>query len=169
MQRILIVGSGGSGKSTLSKRLAKRTGLPVIHLDAHYWKPGWSAPSPAEWNQAVGDLVSGDAWIMDGNYGGTMDQRLEACDGVVFLDVPRGTCIRRLIKRRLRYRGGVRPEMTEGCAERLSLEFLLYVWRYPKSRRPGIMRRLKALSPSKSFFVLKTSADIEAFLEQVQG
>ena len=169
MQRILIIGSGGSGKSTLSKRLAQTTGLPAIHLDAHYWKPGWVSPSPEEWSDVVGKLVLGDAWIMDGNYGGTMEQRFEACDAVVFLDVPRLTCIRRLIKRRLTYRGGVRPEMTAGCPERLSLEFLLYVWRYPSSRRPGIMRRLKALPSSKSFFVLKTPADIEDFLGHVQG
>ncbi len=149
--------------------MAEATGLPIVHLDAYYWKSGWVASTPEEWSATVAELASRDSWIMDGNYGGTMDQRFEACDAVVFLDVPRLTCIRRLILRRLRYRGGPRPEMVQGCPERLSLEFLLYVWHYPMNRRPGIMRRLQAMPPSKPYYVLKTPADADNFIQGLRG
>ena len=85
MRRVLIVGSGGAGKSTVAVLLGARLQLPVIHLDAHYWHPGWVATPRDEWHAQVAELVERDAWVMDGNYGGTMEQRLAACDTVVLL------------------------------------------------------------------------------------
>src|SRR5438034_11750677 len=86
LKRILVIGSGGSGKTTFARRLAERTTLPLIHLDALYWRPGWD-PTPAdEWRARVEALANEPAWIMDGNYGGTLDIRLAASDTIVFLD-----------------------------------------------------------------------------------
>ena len=75
-QRILIIGSGGAGKSTLARRLGELTGIPVIHLDAHYWLPGWVVTPKEEWAGKVDALLQGDRWIMDGNFGSTLKQRL---------------------------------------------------------------------------------------------
>ena len=93
MNRVLIIGSGGSGKTTLARRLAERTGLPLIHLDALYWRPGWDPTPGDEWRARIAALVRGERWIIDGNYGGTLDLRLEACDTVIFLDVSRWVCL----------------------------------------------------------------------------
>src|SRR5205823_13278780 len=71
LKRVLVIGSGGSGKTTFAQRLAQRTGLPLIHLDSLYWHPGWEPTLEDEWREKVRGLVRNDAWIIDGNYGGT--------------------------------------------------------------------------------------------------
>lgn len=143
MKRVLVIGSGGAGKSTFARQLGEITGLPVIHLDAEYWRPGWVEPPKAEWAARVAQLAGEERWIMDGNYGGTMPERIAAADTVVFLDLPRTTCLWSVLKRRFRYRGRARPDMTEGCDERLTLAFLKWVWDYPKTRRPAILVSLR--------------------------
>ena len=143
MKRVLVIGSGGAGKSAFARQLGEITGLPVIHLDAEYWRPGWVEPPKDEWAARVAELAGEERWIMDGNYGGTMPERIAAADTVVFLDLPRTTCLWSVVKRRFRYRGQARPDMTEGCDERLTLTFLKWVWDYPKTRRPGILASLR--------------------------
>lgn len=166
MKRVLVVGAGGSGKTTVATRLGERTGLPVIHLDALYWRAGWQ-PTPAdEWRATVQSLISRDAWIIDGNYGGTLDARLAACDTVVFLDLPRLVCLWRVLKRRVRHFGRVRPELPPGCKERLSWEFLVWIWTYPSRRRGEMLRRLALLDSHKRVAILRSAAAIEAFLAE---
>ncbi|MEM1115428.1 MAG: AAA family ATPase [Bacteroidota bacterium] len=144
MQRILVIGSSGSGKSTLARAIGARLGLPVVHLDRHYWRPGWVEPDAETWGAQVDALLEADAWVMDGNYGGTMDRRLEAADAVVFLDRSRWLCLWRVVWRRIRFARRTRPDMGEGCPERLNAPFLHYVFGYPTSRRPGVLARLAA-------------------------
>lgn len=146
VQRVMVIGSGGAGKSVFSLRLAERTGLPVIHLDREYWGPGWQPMQPEErWEARVRELVSGDRWIIDGNFGGTIDIRLAAADTVVFLDLPRLVCLWSVIRRWASYRAEARPDMTPGNADKLDLKFLRWIWGYPKTRRPGILRQLAGL------------------------
>ncbi|MGH9842177.1 MAG: hypothetical protein ACREEM_25785 [Blastocatellia bacterium] len=111
MRKVLVIGSGGAGKSTFAKCLGERLHIEVIHLDMLYWNPGWIETPKAEWLRAVEELVKRDAWIMDGNYSGTLDLRLKACDTVIFLDLPRLTCLWRVLKRVVQYRGRRRPDM----------------------------------------------------------
>ena len=164
MQKILVIGSGGAGKSTFSARLGASLGLPVVHLDACYWSAGWVERDKEEWRQIVGRLADEDAWIMDGNYGGTMDIRLAACDTVIFLDMPRFLCLWRILRRRLRFHGQTRPDMAEGCDEHLTWEFIRWVWNYPAARRPQILARLSALRDEKHVIVLHSGRQVEAFL-----
>src|SRR5687767_8178275 len=86
--RVMIVGNGGAGKSTLARALGERTGLPVVHLDALYWQPGWVEPPREEWRATQRQQLAGSDWIADGNYGGTMEERLRLADAVVLLDHP---------------------------------------------------------------------------------
>jgi len=160
----VVIGSGGSGKTTFARRLAAGTGLPLTHLDQLYWRPGWQPTPDPEWREVVRRLISGDAWILDGNYGGTLDLRLEACDTAVFLDVPRRICLARVIARRLSHRGRSRRELPTGCPERWSLEFLAWIWTYPRRRRTEVLRRLAAFRAGQRSIVLRTDAQIEAFL-----
>ena len=135
-RRVLVTGMAGSGKSTFSRSLAAKTGLPVIHLDLHFWKPGWVAPSELEWREKQSGLLAGDAWIADGNYHETLDLRLERADTVVFLDTPWWVCAGRAFLRGLRKPVG---EMPEGCDDsswrRLRDEWRLAVviWRNRRS------------------------------------
>lgn len=165
MRRVLIIGSGGAGKSTLATALGAATGLPVVHLDACYWRPGWVETPKDEWRGVVAELTARDEWIMDGNYGGTMDARLAAADTVIFLDLPRLVCVWRVVKRWLAYRGRSRPDMTAGCPERLSWEFVWWIWTYPSRRRPGVLERLAMLRDDQRVVHLTSSRTVESFLD----
>ena len=112
-RRVVVTGMAGSGKSTFSRALSARTGLPVVHLDLHFWKPGWVKPSDDEWRVKQCRLLADDAWIADGNYRETLDLRLERADTVVVLDTPWWTCAGRAIVRGIRRPVGT--EMPDGC------------------------------------------------------
>src|SRR5881628_3369441 len=165
MNRVLVIGTGGTGKTTLARRLAERTGLPLIHLDLLYWRPGWQPTPNDEWRQTVERLITAEKWIIDGNYGGTLDLRLAACDTVLFLDIPRLVCLWRVLKRQLLHRGTPRAELPSGCVERLSWEFVNWIWTYPARRRPAILRRLHELSAEQAVQVLRSTKEMEGFLK----
>lgn len=164
MKRVLVIGSGGAGKSTFARRLGGRLGLEVIHLDVHYWKPGWVAPPEEEWRATVEELLRRDGWVMDGNYSGTLGARLAACDTVVFLDLPRAVCLWRVLKRLARYYHRWRPDMAEGCRESFDLEFIRWVWGYPRSSRPKVVRLLAEHGREKRVVRLRSSREAEEFL-----
>ena len=165
LKRILVIGSGGSGKTTFARRLAQQTKLPLIHLDALYWRPGWHPTPVDEWRTKVATLVGEPAWIMDGNYGGTLNIRLEGCDAVVFLDIPRLVCLWRVVRRQLQHGGQNRAELPEGCPERLTWEFLKWIWTYPARRRDVILRRLDELKTHTRVYVLRSSKAMDRFLD----
>ncbi|HEY0018877.1 MAG TPA: hypothetical protein VGC13_21430 [Longimicrobium sp.] len=167
MQKILVIGSSGAGKSVFAARLAERAGLPLIHLDAIYWKPGWVKTPKDEWVRTVDGLLARDRWVMDGNYAGTLDRRLAACDTAVFLDLPRTLCLWRAFKRRIVHRRGGRPDMTPGCSERLTGEFIRWIWEYPRTQRPGVLARLAALRPDQRAVILRSTAEIDDFLRSI--
>lgn len=167
MKRVLVIGSGGAGKSTLARRLGSRLGLPVIHLDVYFWRPGWVETPREEWARKVEELCAGDSWVMDGNYSGTLEMRLAACDTVIFLDLLPVLCIWRVLKRAAMYRNSTRPDMTAGCRENLQLKFLHWVWTYRKSRRPKILAALDRVAGEKRVIVLTSDAEVERFLAEV--
>jgi adenylate kinase family enzyme len=165
MKRILVIGSGGSGKSTLARRLGDLLKIDVKHLDRLYWRPGWQEPPKDEWLERVKELTSDDSWIMDGNYGGTLDVRIQRCDTIVFLDLPRTLCLWRIIKRRLIYRNRSRPDMTEGCPEKLNWEFIRWVWGYSHRSRPRVVKLLREHSETKQIVWLRSRAEVRRFLD----
>lgn len=167
MKKIVLIGSGGSGKSTMARQLGEKLNINVYHLDALFWKPNWVGVPKDEQRKVQNDLVIEEEWIIDGNYGGTMEIRLNAADTIIFLDIPRILCVFRAFKRILQYRNKTRPDMGEGCEERFSFEFFKWIWEYPKTKRPKILERLEQLSNEKKVIILKSPKDIHNFLEQV--
>ncbi len=137
MERVLILGPCGAGKSTLAFALARRLDLPLFHMDKLSWKPGWIDSSHDELRAALAPVVVADRWLIEGNYGGTLADRLPRADTVVVLDYPIPLCLTRIVRRYWHYRGRARPDMTEGCPERIDLKFLWYVatWRHGPARR----------------------------------
>ena len=164
MKRVLVLGSGGAGKSTLARRLGDLLNIEVKHLDKFYWRSGWTEPAKDEWLKIVAELTRGDSWIIDGNYGGTIEARLERCDTVVFLDIPRWLCLWRVVKRRLLYRRQSRPDMAEGCPEQLDPEFLSWIWNYSRNSKPKIVKLLQEYSENKKIVWLRSNAEVENFL-----
>ncbi|MDX6695541.1 MAG: hypothetical protein QOF02_3144 [Blastocatellia bacterium] len=168
MKKVLVIGSGGAGKSTFAKRLGASLKTEVIHLDSLYWQPGWIETPKAEWVKTVEELVKRAAWVMDGNYGGTLETRLRACDTAIFLDLPRSVCLWRVMKRLLRYWKRSRPDMAGDCPEKFNLEFTRWIWDYPARVRPEVLERLKAHSENKQVIRLRSRAEVENFLSRLE-
>jgi len=167
MNRIIVIGCGGSGKSTLAIELGKRLALPVHHLDRIFWKPGWVSISREALAASVETLVVAPQWIIDGNYSSSMDIRLAACDMVIFLDLPRLTCLWNVLKRRVMYQGRTRPDMSEGCAEQIDAEFLKWIWNFRRNKRPEIMAKLSLLGSDKTLVILQSHRQVERFLSSL--
>ena len=166
MRRVLVIGSGGSGKSTVAARLGELLELEVNHLDKFYWRSGWVEPERDEWIKTVTELIDRDSWVMDGNYSGTLELRLRKCDTIVFLDLPRVLCLWRIAKRYFLYRDGTRPDMAEGCRENLNLDFIEWVWNYPRRSRPKVVKLLQQHADGKQIFWLRSRSDVKRFLSQ---
>ena len=143
MKRVVVIGSGGSGKSTFSRELGQITGLPVVHLDKLFWHPNWTRTPEDEWHEIVRRECQAPEWIMDGNFGGTRRIRMQAADTVILLDLPRWLCMYRILKRTILYRRGSRPDMADGCSERFDPEFILWVWNYPNQGRRRVLMELR--------------------------
>lgn len=168
MRRIVVVGCSGAGKSRLSKELGRRLGIPVVHLDAAFWQPGWVESPDGAWEAKVATLLEGEAWVCDGNYVRTLPQRAARADTVVHLDLPRRTCLRGIATRLRTTYGRVREDMAPGCPERFDLEFLRWVWNFRRDVRPRVVDVLAAYEASGGRVVTLTSRrSTDAFLTQV--
>jgi adenylate kinase family enzyme len=169
VRRILLIGPGGAGKSTLARCIAETLDLPLIPLDTLYWRPGWVKTPDAQWRQIVEDLLRGEAWVMDGNIGGTLDARLAACDTTILLDLPPLLCLWRVLKRRWWFRGRARPDMTEGCEEKIDAEFLHWVLSDRWRRKPAILAKfVAATAHGKQCVVLDSRAAVVAFIADLE-
>ncbi len=167
MKKILIIGSGGSGKTTLAQRLGEKTGIKVIHLDTLYWKPNWVRTDNDDWDTTVTELIAGDEWIMDGNYSRSMKLRMPAADTVIFLDLPRAICLWRMCRRVMRYYGKNRPDMAAGCNEKFDLEFLLWIWNYPNRTKPKVEALLKNFQDKIKVIRLRSTKEVENFIGDI--
>ncbi|AEV39455.1 topology modulation protein [Pseudovibrio sp. FO-BEG1] len=143
MQRVMIVGCPGAGKTTVAKRLAAVTGLPLVHLDFHYWQSGWVRTESDVWAEKVETFAAQPRWIIDGNYGGTLEQRIACADTVIHLDFPTYICLYRVFRRMVAGLGKRREaEFVEGCEERFDWKFLWFVLNYKRTNRPRDLEKL---------------------------
>ncbi len=163
---MLILGSPGSGKSTFARALAARTGLPLVHLDQLYWRPNWTEPSRAEWQDRLASLLRQDEWIIDGNYGSTVAMRLERADTAILFDFPRRVCLMRVFKRSVLGWGRVRADMPAGCPEHFDPGFLRFIWNFRKAQRAKLFEELSRFSGKT--IVLRSTAEVRSFKRKLQ-
>ena len=166
MERIVIIGCGGAGKSTLARQLGEKLDIPVVHLDRLFWKPGWVEESKEEFDRKLALELEKDRWIIDGNFNRTMPQRLQKCDTILYLDFSRLTCLLGVAKRIITTYGKVRPDMGEGCPERFDLEFLQWVWNYNKRNRQRNYQLLEQATHAEKI-VLKNRRMVKQFLKNL--
>lgn len=160
MHRVVIVGCSGAGKTTLARRLSERTGLPVIHLDSHFWRPGRQGMPGVEWEARVRALIAGPRWIMDGGFYRTLAPRLAVADTVIIVNAPRWLCLLRVIWRGLRYDGRPDDRLASGC--RLDWQFLRDIWRYRSDQHPRVKKAIRGFRGN--VVKLRSTADADAFV-----
>lgn len=166
MERIVIIGCGGSGKSTLARQLGEKLDLPVVHLDRLFWRPGWVQVSQEEFDKLHQAELAKDKWIMDGNFNRTIPERIQRCDTVIYLDFSRIACLLGVLKRVITTYGKTRPDMGEGCPERIDWEFLKWVWNFNKNKRERNYKLLNEAAHAETV-VLKNRRAVKRFINGV--
>jgi adenylate kinase family enzyme len=167
MERILVLGNAGAGKSHLAAALGERLGLDVVHLDRLFWRPGWVERGREEFIELQRRALPRDGrWIADGNYVNTLDVRLPLADTVIVLDMPTVTCLRRVVARTIATT--TRPDMAPGCEERLLRpgygRFLRYVARYRSKLLPRVLARIGEIDHRARVVVLRRDAEVGRFI-----
>ena len=161
MNRIMIIGCPGSGKSTFARALASKMGLPLYYLDMMYWNPDRTTKPKEEFRAALRETVALPEWIIDGNYGSTLEIRMEACDTVIFLDYPVEVCISGVEERR----GKPRPDMPWIEVEP-DLEFIEFIKKYNEESRPKVIDLLKKYK-EKKIIIFKSRAEADEYLRSL--
>lgn len=166
MDKILIIGINGAGKSTFTNKLGKKLSRKVIHLDSVYYKSGWQVVHQTrdEWKQKVRDLVSGDRWIIDGHYNSTLNIRVPAADTIIFFNFNKLLCLYRICKRAM---GKAQPfDKPEGNFNKLSWNLVKKLIIFPKKK---ILNMLDQYKDTKKIFIIKNDKEAENLLEKLSG
>ena len=144
MERVLIIGSNGAGKSTFSFRLAEKTGLPLVHIDQIYWQDAWDVTPEAEFDRRVQAETQDLRWIIEGNNLRSLPRRLARADTVFWFEFPPPLCVLNIFRREWAYRGRVRPDMPDQCVSRCDMKFLRMVWDFNRRNH----RKIAAMLPN---------------------
>jgi len=163
--RVLVIGCSGSGKSRLSQRLASTLDLRYISMDRDvFWLPGWKLRPRPEIVERLQDYIAQPHWIMDGTSPGTLPLRLPRSQLVIWIRPSRFVSLFGVLSRWLRYYGRSRPEMAEGCPERIDWQFLAYIWNFERTECPEIEEKLAAYGPELPVLLLKSRAEANRLL-----
>jgi adenylate kinase family enzyme len=156
MRRVAVIGCGGSGKTTLARRIGAALDLPVIHSD--FYRPGWEEAHPR--------LIDADAWVIDAMRLGTLDERLARADTVVFIDRSALACVWGVYRRRLRYRGGLHAD---GVADFVNAEFLGWVVSFRRRVRPRVRELLTQHRATTRVVVLRSVREANSFVQALHA
>ena len=158
MKKVIVIGCPGSGKSTISRALHNKTGILLYHLDMMYWNADKTTVEKSVFLERLFAVLERDEWIIDGNYGSTMELRMAACDTVIFLDYPLDVCLDGIKERRGKPRSDMPWIETEEDAE-----FIEFIKNYNEQQKPKVLELLKKYS-DKNIIVLESREQADAFL-----
>lgn len=159
MKRVIVIGSPGAGKSTFSRQLRDRTGLPLHYLDMIWHLPDRTNISQEEFDEKLADILETESWIIDGNYGRTIEMRMKCCDTVFLLDYPLEICLEGA-----RSRVGVQREEIPWVEEELDEEFKQWIIDFPKTKLPQIYKLLERYGEGKEIHIFRSRDDAEKYL-----
>ena len=160
MERAIVIGCPGGGKSTFARALAEKTGLPLHHLDMMYWNADKTTVEKGVFLERLSAVLKKDEWIIDGNYGSTMELRMAACDTVIFLDYPLDVCLDGIQERR----GKPRSDMP-WCDTEENAEFMEFINSYTEQQKPKVLELFKKHS-DKNIIILKSREQADEFLSE---
>ena len=171
--KIAVIGYTGSGKSVLAAKLGKILGCPVLHLDKLQFEAGWKERKEAEGNRLCEQFLEENkerGWVIDGNYRKLeYERRLQEADRIIFMDFNRFSCLFRAYRRYLDHKGRARNSMTEGCKEKLDLEFIRWIlWDSRTRKQKKLWQAMKETCGEKTV-VLKNQRQLDGFLEFLSG
>ena len=161
MKKIIVIGCSGSGKSTFSKKLNAKTGIPLFHLDMMYWNADKSTVDKVVFLQRLSEVLKKDEWIIDGNYASSMEQRMDACDTVFFLDYPLDVCLDG-IKERM---GKPRSDMP-WVENETDEDFVEFIKRYNHDIRPIVLDLLQNCR-YKNIIIFTNREQADEFLSEL--
>ena len=158
MKKVIVIGCPGSGKSTVSRALHNKTGIPLYHLDMMYWNADKTTAEKSVFLERLSAVLEKDEWIIDGNYGSTMELRMVACDTVIFLDYPLDVCLDGIRARRRKPRSDMPWIETEEDAE-----FTEFIKNYNEQQKPKVLELFGKYS-DKNIVILESREQADAFL-----
>ena len=158
MKKIIVIGCPGSGKSRLSRALHNKTGIPLYHLDMMYWNADKTTVENRVFLERLSAVLEKNEWIIDGNYGSTMELRMAACDTVIFLDYPLEVCLDGIRERRGKPRSDMPWIETEEDAE-----FIEFIKNYNEQQKPKVLELIKKYA-DKNIIIFKSREEADAFL-----
>ena len=165
MQKIMVIGCPGSGKSTFSRALHEITGLPVCHLDMLFWNADRTIVEQDVFHERLSEVIAKDGWIIDGNYGSTMELRMQSCDTVFFLDYPLDVCMKGITERR----GKERPDIPWiEPVDDVDEEFIEFVKNYNSENRPAVLALLEKYA-DREIFIFKSRDEADVFLKELRN
>lgn len=165
MKKIIITGNAGSGKTTLTSKIAKILDRhEVISLDKIVWKSGWQLTSKEEKELQFTNIISKPSWIVDG----VSKSILEAADTIIFLDYPRHICYFRALLRNRNYMFRSRPELPKKCPEILALGKLIkIIWNFPNTVRPVILNHINENTQGKRIFHVTNNKELLSTINEI--
>jgi|GEM_PF-254653 len=167
--RILVIGSPGSGKSTLSKEIAKIFSIPILHLDKMYHIDNKRQISKEELRNKIANFIEENTnWIIDGNYGSSMKYRSQYADWIIFMDIKTRVCLRNIRRRQKNAKHIKRSDMASGFIEdKLDMDFIEYVKSFRKNHYQNIHEVISEFNGKVT--VIKNYREKDQFLEEIRN
>lgn len=166
MNRVIIFGASGTGKTTLCRKIAEKCHLEALHLDSIYWKKNWEHIDKEEFDIKMKDFFTQhEKWVIDGNYTNNrhFEKRLELADTIIFLDFGLQVSLHGIVERATRYKHRNRSDMAEGCIEGIDQEFLHYVATFEKKGHK-IQAIIKEYENKKNVLVFHSRESLNEWL-----
>ncbi|MBM3513459.1 MAG: hypothetical protein FJX59_07060 [Alphaproteobacteria bacterium] len=165
-RRLLVVGSPASGKSAVARRLGQLSKVPIHHLDALYYRPGWVDQNEQTWRDKVEEITASDEWVMDGNFLDSLDARAARAEAIIWLDYDRFETMRRVAARMVLPQPLPRPDIADGCVESWNVDFLIHAWKFFDTGRFRLETLTASLPKTKAVLRVTRPKDLDFFLRR---